>query len=305
MDSEKFKTLDLPVHYVLQQVTNSIRYQNPELRMTIDPWAPDLTLTTLLAAVSQALQPVDREILLFPQGTKQEKEALKKVLLFRPELTPKLSTITSDELPIQTSVPKYLEPRRPAPEMQENLRKLAKEMMKLPNRQPYILQTTANITEGVLPTVSGKIRLRGLDEDPDEPFGEIEISQESMLWDTGSHGCTITRDVLPEGFLEYLARSEHDPYRDESGTKVQVDGHLSFSNQAFYFNTVFTVVPQSSIPNSRSGIILGQHGFINRMEHTEIPREILRSGGQACGVDKWGNINISKWIDLNGDLQNL
>jgi hypothetical protein len=84
-----------------------------------------------------------------------------------------------------------------------------------------------------------------------------------MLWITGSHGCTITSDLLSETFMTYLGAKEHDPYRSQSGTTVQVDGYIALSNSEFRFNAVFKVGPQSEVPNPRTEVILGQSGFIH------------------------------------------
>jgi hypothetical protein len=49
----------------------------------------------------------------------------------------------------------------------------------------------------------------------------------ACFWDSGSHNCVITSDVLSEGFLQYLTKAENDPYRDSQGTVVQVDGYVT------------------------------------------------------------------------------
>jgi hypothetical protein len=51
-----------------------------------------------------------------------------------------------------------------------------------------------------------------------------------MLWDTGSHGCTITADLLPEWFAYRLAGPENDPHRNNSRGIVQVQWYLALSN---------------------------------------------------------------------------
>ncbi|KIN05147.1 hypothetical protein OIDMADRAFT_17851 [Oidiodendron maius Zn] len=133
-------------------------------------------------------------------------------------------------------------------------------------------------------------------------FREHELLLDDMLWDTGSHGCTITSDLLSHEFMEYLGEKEHDPYRDQSGMRVQVDGYVAFSNKEFRFNTIFTVVPPSQMPNSRSGVILGQKGLIDRMVRTETPREILKHRGEDVKDHEWGTIDILEYINTCGEL---
>ena len=127
--------------------------------------------------------------------------------------------------------------------------------------------------------MSGKLKVRGVDT-VENMFREHNLLLDDMLWDTGSHGCTITSDLLSHEFMEYLGEKEHDPYRGQSGMRVQVDGYAAFSNKEFRFNTIFTVVAPSQIPNSQSGVILSQKGLIDRMVRTETPREILKHRGE-------------------------
>jgi hypothetical protein len=78
--------------------------------------------------------------------------------------------------------------RRAIPATKEALWKLAKEMMDLPDRWPYVMQNSAHINEGFLSVLSGKLRLSRIEEDPDTedpdteaPPKEVEVSQEAML----------------------------------------------------------------------------------------------------------------------------
>jgi hypothetical protein len=70
-------------------------------------------------------------------------------------------------------------------------------------------------------------------DDEDLKLHECILVQDDMLWDPGSHGCTITKEILPHRFLDYLAKDEHNPYRDASGTKVPVDGYVGLSSSKF------------------------------------------------------------------------
>lgn len=175
--------------------------------------------------------------------------------------------------------------------------------MELRDRKPHDVQVAASLSEGLLPAVSGTLRLTGIDENLDRFTIDVaEVGTDDMLWDTGSDTCIITNDLLPEKFKEYLQTKMHDPYRSASGTRVQVDAYIALSNSKFEFNTVFTVVPPSSVPNCRSGVILGQNGFINHLVYTQIPRSIMERRGEDIQADKWGVINILEFVDTDGDL---
>jgi hypothetical protein len=106
-----------------------------------------------------------------------------------------------------------------------------------------------------------------------------------------------SRRISSESFTRYLAKAENDPYRDASGTMVQADGCITLTNSNLDFTCVFTVVPPSKVPNSRSGVILGQRGFLNRMTRIEIPGTILEARGKELKENEWGDINIMEWKD--------
>jgi hypothetical protein len=131
--------------------------------------------------------------MIWPRPTKQQKEAIKKFALEHPPSgfggNPE-SSARRKGLPIRTPLAKDLEPSRPTPEMGGGLRKLAREMMELANHQPSYL-TAAIITKRTFPVVPGKLQLRGVYTDRDRCPIEHEIILDDMLWDAGSHGCTI------------------------------------------------------------------------------------------------------------------
>ena len=139
----------------------------------------------------------------------------------------------------------------------------------------------AGLTEGNLATVSGTLVLEIIDAAQGDESTKCKLVMEDMLWDTGSHGCTITADLLPEGFTNRLADPENSPYRDDSGSMVQVQGYLAFSNSQFLFESIFTVVPHSMVPNRRSGVILGQRCLMDHMDFRQVPRAILEGRGEA------------------------
>jgi hypothetical protein len=77
-----------------------------------------------------------------------------------------------------------------------------------------------------IPLISGTLRLRGIDaEELYTSATEIKLDRTDMMWDTGSHCCIITRDILPPSFASYLDRPENDPYRDATGEVVHYNFH--------------------------------------------------------------------------------
>jgi hypothetical protein len=148
--------------------------------------------------------------------------------------------------------------------------------------------------------VSGTLRLQGLDAEDDST--ECCINSDDMLWETGSHCCTITDDLLSPKFLRYLGEPENDPYRNADGTRVQVDAYVGLSNTEFEFSLIFTVIPLSSAPNHRSGVILGQHGFFNAIVSSAVPRSILVHRGEEVEESIWGDISLYEYLNPVGDL---
>ena len=76
-----------------------------------------------------------------------------------------------------------------------------------------------------------------------------------------------------------------------------MDATLSLSNRTFEISTIFLVVPSSDIPNKRSGVILGQHGFMNQIMVETIPRSILVKRVEEVGETVWGDIRIKAALD--------
>lgn len=287
----------LPTSYLLSQVASSVKSRAPTATAKI---SCRTTWTAALQTAQRSLEQQDQQLVIFPKQTKERQQALKEMGLSMRSTSANVSSRTSDGLPIRTNVPKHQLPPRSSPVVRERLRELAKENMAFSDRQPYPLQVPAGITERVLPTVSGTLRLRRLGGDPDDEADECKLDLNDMLWDTGAHDCTITEDILPSKFRTYLQSSEHDPYRDASGLHVQVDGYLALTNAPVNFNTVFNVRLASSLPNGRSGVILGQSGFLNRMVWTSIPRIVLEMRGEDVGDNFWGDIHMSEYIDVVG-----
>jgi hypothetical protein len=323
LESSTFYLQDVPTSYLLSEVAASVKSQAPAASSTVSHRA---TWTNALQAACRSLEPEDQQMVIFPKPTKERQQAMREFVLsqrstlftlnvpptasnkipFCREVQPSAAITDSgskvgEGLPIRTPFLKYQVPPRTSPAARDRIRELVKEDMGFGDRQPYLIQFRSGITERILPAVSGTLRLRGIDADPDDKTNECDLNLDGMIWDTGCHSCTLAADILPAKFREYLNSSEHDPYRDASGLRVQVEGYLALSNTPFTFDTYFTIVPASSLPNGRSGAILGQNGLLNRMTWTAVPRIILEFRKEDVGDDIWGDIQVSEWCAVTGE----
>ncbi|KAJ5902347.1 hypothetical protein N7495_002875 [Penicillium taxi] len=170
-----------------------------------------------------------------------------------------------------------------------------------PYRAPYVLRLTASITEHRLATIYGQVTVAAIDHEDSMPKATMEHAE--LLWDTGAHETIITSDFLPSNFVSFLQTDPiNDPYRLASKTKVQVSFTLEFSNSILFLETSATVVQKETVPNHRSGIILGQKGCIENMQYRSIPRAILEVQGQKPGTNVWGDLIIESFLHWDGSL---
>lgn len=246
-----------------------------------------------LAAASKSLEAQDRTFHIFPQKSKERREAMKKLALAAKSLPPGTPIERGIRTPFQTDEI----PHPPRPETRERIRELAREALAQDSRQPYVSTTRAGLDEGILATVPGSLTLQIIDDLENDATGSCELVVKNMLWNTGSHGCTITADLLPATFAARLSRPDCDPYRNESRSIVQVEGYIALSNNPFFFESIFSVVPPSAAPNGRSGVILGQRSFMDHLDFRQVPRTILEAHGDTLKDDEWGDIEINEWVD--------
>jgi len=289
--------LNMSTAHLLREITRDVRKHAPTARVSISPKS---TWTNALAVASKSLEDEDQTTLIFPERSKEQREAIKKLALSE---KPHSSTIippgssTSIGRRVRTPFPKDRSPPLARPEAKEWIRKMAREIVAQGYRLPYTLDIRATLTDGYLTTVSGTLNLQMIDAEEDDEFPECQLVLEDMLWDTGSPICTITADILPERFANRLSDPKNDPYYDHSSTTVQVQGYLALSNSEFYFETIARVVPPSMVPNGRSGVILGQRCFMDHLDVRQVPRSILEARGQELKEDEWGDIKIIEYID--------
>jgi hypothetical protein len=289
--------LDMSTAHLLREITRDVRKNAPTARVSISPKS---TWTNALAVASKALEDEDQTTLVFPERSKERREAIKRLALSekpRSSTNIPLESSASIGRRIRTPFPKDRTPPPARQEAKEWIRKMAREVVAQGYRQPYTLDIRATLTERYLATVSGTLDLQMIDAEDDDEFPDCKLVLEDMLWDTGSHICTITADILPERFANRLSDPKNDPYRNHSTTTVQVQGYLALSNCEFYFETIVRVVPPSMVPNGRSGVILGQRGFMDRLDVRQVPRVILEARGQELKEDEWGDIKIIEYMD--------
>ena len=177
-------------------------------------------------------------------------------------------------------------PKKPSTAVKRILKENAK--ITEPGRNLYIT-IKAGVDERFLACISGKLSLSGLDAEDDSLKEEILWS--SCVWDTGAHACSI------DDFLAYLQDPVYDPYRNSNVPAVQVDVSLSFSNANISISTIFTVLPLSKVSNQRSGIILGQNAFMNRILFRAVPRAILEAKGELVEEGLWGDIIVEEIVE--------
>ena len=126
--------------------------------------------------------------------------------------------------------------------------------------EPFIV-TNAALEDQKLATVPGKIKLSAIDGGETDPA--VEIRNDKCLWDTGAQFCSISADLVTRIDPSFLDLEVHEQHRMHSNVGVQVDAIFSLSNTTFEISTIFLVLPATAVPDKRTGIILGQHGFID------------------------------------------
>ena len=191
-------------------------------------------------------------------------------------------------------------PPRPSPERRALLKKKFLDENEHPS-QPYVLQTSPLRTEHTLAAIIGNATLSAVDWEPGMP--ECQLSQIEMLWDTGAQTTIITKDILDEQFQAHLSDPVHRAYRNQDGTRVQISFALEFTNSVLVLDHIAWVVDKEFVPNRRSGIILGQKGFIDSLQLRVIPRSILEAQGQAIDEKFWGDLILESFVDVDGSLK--
>ena len=65
------------------------------------------------------------------------------------------------------------------------------------------------------------------------------------------------------------------------------------------------VVDKEAVPNTRSGIILGQKGCIGVLQYRSIPQSMSQAEGEAIDEMLWGDLMLESYVDLDGTLKEI
>jgi hypothetical protein len=96
--------------------------------------------------------------------------------------------------------------------LRETAKKWAKEEFAMP-----CLTLRAGVAEGYLPLIVTTTSPYKGGVDAPFSFPMFQLNEVDVVWDPGAHRTIMVKDLLSEGFREYLHHQIHDPYR--SGLK--------------------------------------------------------------------------------------
>lgn len=288
--------VELPPGEILRQVGNTFKHLPPTAAITVS------RSSTQKAAVD-LVYPLLDDVQTFLLGPLQKPKAWDRLKQLAREVTaddsgPSMRTnVQHGGLQIHTDVSLKELPTRSTLSQagQARLKENARNMKDI--RDPYPLRLTSTISEQALAVVPCSLFLQGFESEPSDPT--LTISRQFGLWDTGAHVSCIVEDMLPESFREFLSMPKLDDWRLGNTTRVRVMGTIGFSNSSFTFETVFLVLPRTSVPNERIGIVFGQKAFMDHMVYTTLPRAMLRASGEDIPDDCWGHIDVLQFMDLD------
>ena len=257
-----------------------------------------------LSTIRSAIGDKDEEIRLYPRRTSASKNILRDLAAAEAaRLDSGLNTLAHG-LPIRTKE-EFLDikdSKKPIQAVRKS--KIRAEAKSWPHyADPYPIHLRADPYEQSLAIVYGSLNLAGIDgQDSDPKFFSGTIP---LLWDTGAHTSIIVEDMLTPSFRAYLQDKQHDDYRSQDQTRVQVDATVGFTNCLMELTTIFLVVPRRSVPNEYVGAIIGQRGFIDRLQYRSVPKKILIAMGETSVGNVWGDIILEQYLDLDDELIQL
>lgn len=199
-------------------------------------------------------------------------------------------------------------PERATKEVRAALRRMA--LADRTNLDPYLVIPVA-LADPFIPRLDVKIRLNGIDDDE---YGWEELFELVPAYlDTGAHITLISADRLAATFWSYLRTDPiNAPYRIYHArmemVACQVDMVLDIpALRSHTFTILAKVIPREMMPNGFSGVLLGQHTFLDRLEYTMKPWAVLdafgeRDSGAAEQRERttWGQIDFKRWVDSVG-----
>lgn len=126
-----------------------------------------------------------------------------------------------------------------------------------------------------------------------------------MIFDTGVSRTTIAEELLSEDFRQYLKNPIHNPYRSSNGVACQVEAHIALSNHPIITMAVVIIVPAAHLPNRQIGIHFGQSSCVNRLNVQMTPRSVLIARSQETSNQVWGEITVTEYVNLDGEISHL
>ncbi|KAJ6013461.1 hypothetical protein N7540_008052 [Penicillium herquei] len=295
--------MDFPESYppgiVLTSVAKALDAHQPDLRLSLP--SNRVSYDDALNATLECVQEIEGHILL-PTTNPIKRDALRRMALENQNLEESTNSL-SRRIRTEGKLQSVGLPVSLSPERRETLKKNYFGENVPPRRDPYVLQLRALRTETTLMAVLGNVTVSAIDWESGLPKCDLEGVE--MLWDTGAHTTIITKDLLSNEFQAHLSDQIHLPYRSADGTRVHVSFILEFSNTLFHLDSIATVVDRALVPNVRSGIILGQKGFIDAIQYKSITRSILLAQGETVDEALWGDLILEKYIDLDKTLKEV
>ena len=295
--STQVPQIPLPPNEILINIVQALNGHVGDLTSKIDI---NTTCNKALDHVKSVLKDDDRPLTLHHVRTWRERQKLKELAKELAQIIESGPNQTAGPLRIRNAIPatQLPTPRRSTAEERNILKE--KFAMEAALKQPYKM-IHASVEDHKLATIPGQIMLSAIDGGVIDPF--VQISNEHCLCDTGAQYCSISADLIKLLNPAFLVLGNHESYRMQSNFGVQVDAVFSLSNKILEISTIFIVLPSSDIPNGRMGIILGQHGFMDRMMVETIPRSILLKRGQEIEDTVWGEIWVKAMLNPFEELQ--
>ena len=297
--------MDMPERYppsmVLARVADHLQDHHSHLTVGLSTSHP--TYEEALAATIECVRGLPGRIHL-PTTNPARRAALRAQALENKHLLEVITPFSSSR-PIRTTGNLNPEdcPTPPSPGRRALLKKKFLDGNDPPLREPYILDLHALRLERTLTALVGNATITAVDWEPGMP--ECQLKGAEMLWDTGATTTIITKDLLDEKFQTHLCDPIHSDYQNHDGTRVHISLKLEFTNSLFSMDLIAWVVDKKALPNTRSGILLGQRGCIDAIQYRSIPRSILEARGETVEERFWGDLVLESYVDLDGTLKEI
>jgi hypothetical protein len=292
-------TMTQPPSELLRQVALYMRGKDTDISVTVPT---NTTWKTVLRTTDAALGERDGSMTVTMPRTEAQRRRIRQLALENVAAWEAESSSSAETLPgrpIRTQYDTSSLPK-PKPASREVVQRLKENMIPFEDmRDPYPIVLTAAITDKTLPIVKANITLNGIDSEfgPGQGLGLVD-----MLWDTGAQSTIVTDDILPDQFRRFLQEPSHDAYRSADKLRVQMDGIVAFSNTLISITAIALVVPKSTVPNQRSGVIFGQKQCIDRISYRSIPRAISKAKNEDIDEEVWGDLIIDAFVNENDKI---